>query len=305
MEIFHSIEDFAKTGYECHVALGFFDGVHRGHRAVIDDCVMHKGVCRSAVLTFSESPARVMGRSDIRLLTDNDRKARLIAERGIDALIFADFRSIRELSAEEFITRVLRDQLRARRVVCGYNYRFGKDGGGDTRMLAEICTALGIEVSVKEPVDLGGQAVSSTAIREKLVEGDIEGANVMLGYRYSVGGRIGTGNHIGTKMGFPTVNLPIGEGLVVPRYGVYASRVTVDGVTYRGATNIGVHPTVGENEQPLCETFLLDFGGEELYGERAVCELSRFIRPERKFSSVDELTAQVSSDIETIKGIRQ
>ena len=172
-------------------------------------------------------------------------------------------------------------------------------------MLAEICTALGIEVSVKKPVGLGGQAVSSTAIREKLVAGDIEGANVMLGYRYSVGGRIGTGNHIGTKMGFPTVNLPIGEGLVVPRYGVYASRVTVDGVTYRGATNIGVHPTVGENEQPLCETFLLDFGGEELYGERAVCELSRFIRPERKFSSVDELTAQVSSDIETIKGIRQ
>ena len=303
MDIYHSIEDFAKTGYESHVALGFFDGVHLGHRAVIDDCAAHKDGRLSAVLTFSDSPARLMGNNEVRLLTDNERKAELIAGCGIDALIFADFPRIRELSAEDFIRRVLRDRLRAKRVVCGYNYRFGRDGRGDTRMLRELCREEGIEVCVKEPVGVGGESVSSTAIREKLSRGDIEGANRMLGYRYTVAGKIGSGNHIGTKMGFPTVNIPMGEGLAVPRYGVYAAYLTVDGKTYRGATNIGVHPTVGENLVPLCETFLLDYEGEALYGEEAVCEPIRFIRPERRFGSLDELTAQVGADIGKIKEI--
>ncbi len=302
MKIYNSIDEFAKTGYESHVALGFFDGVHHGHRAVIRDCTVEKGNCRSVVLTFSESPARLLGNTGVRLITGNNKKAELIAALGVDALIFADFMQIKDLSAEEFVSEVLAKRLRAKKVCCGSNYRFGKNGAGDADALKKLCAERGIAVSVAGTVDCDGRTVSSSAVRALLQDGDIPAVNRMLGYAYTIGGRIDSGNHFGTKMGFPTVNLPIGEGLAVPRYGVYAAWITVGGRRYRGATNIGVHPTVGENPRPLCESFLLDFEGN-IYGEEAICEPVRFIRPEKEFASVDELTAQVGRDIEKIKEI--
>lgn len=304
MKVYNSIEDFAKTGDKSHVALGFFDGVHHGHRAVIHDCVANNGDCRSVVLTFRESPARMLGNSDIRLITDNGKKAEMIEQLGAHALIFADFDGIKDLSAEEFVCRVLKEQLHAQKVSCGYNYRFGKNGAGDVETLRALCHKNGIAVSVLGSVSIDGRAVSSSAIRALLRDGEIAQANRLLGYAYTIGGQIDSGNHIGTKMGYPTVNISVAEELIVPRYGVYASRVTVGGKIYRGATNIGVHPTVGENDAPICETFLLDFDGD-IYGEDAVCEPIRFIRPEKIFNSLEELTAQVGRDIETIKDILQ
>lgn len=302
MKIYHSIEDYAKTGYESRVALGFFDGVHPGHRAVIESVTRDKGDCQAVVLTFGESPAKYFGK-DVALITDNEDKARRIKAIGADAVIFADFGRIKDMDAEVFIREVLKKQLRAKKVCCGFDYRFGKNGGGDTQLLKSICGELGIEVEIKEPVYCGEQAVSSSAIRTLLQDGRIEEADRMLGYEYRIGGVIGDGNHIGTKMGFPTVNLPMKKGLVVPRFGVYASILRIDGKRYRGATNIGVHPTVGENSEPLCETFILDFGGEDLYGKYAECTPVRFVREEMKFDSLDALTAQVGRDIETIKTI--
>lgn len=301
MRIFYSIEDFEKTGYKSHVALGFFDGVHLGHRAVLNDCAADKGGCMAVALTFADSPARILGRSKAGLLTDNRRKAELMETAGIDAVIFADFERMKDMDAQAFITDVLFGQLRAKKVSCGYNYRFGRNGAGNTEMLKERGGKIGIEVSVIQPVASGGRTVSSSVIRELLQNGGIEEADRMLGYPYAVRGRIDSGNHIGSAMGVPTVNLTVGVGFVVPRYGVYASRITIGGRTYRGATNIGVHPTVGENETPLCETFLLDFDGGELYGEEAACELLRFIRPEQRFASPDELKVQIGKDIERIQ----
>lgn len=301
MEIYNSIEAFETTGYESHVALGFFDGVHLGHRAVIADSIAGKGACRSVVLTFAESPAKQMGKEGVRLITGNEEKAALIEALGVDTVIFADFLSLRDKEPEEFVEEVLCRRLRAKKVSCGYNYRFGNRGAGDTALLRRLCEAHGIAVSVTQPVACGGRTVSSSAIRELLQSGGIEEANRMLGAAFAVCGEIGSGNRLGSVMGYPTVNLPIGADRVVPRYGVYASQVTVGGKTYRGATNIGVHPTVGENDTPLCETFLLDYRGEELYGEKARCELLRFLRPEQKFASGEELTAQIGRDIETIK----
>ena len=305
MIVYNSIEEFAKTGYESHVALGFFDGVHLGHRAVIGGCIDGRGDRTSVVLTFAENPAKLLGKADVRLITDNARKAELIAELGADALIFADFMRLKDMEAEDFIRRVLHEQLRAKRVVCGYNYRFGRFGRGDVSMLKKECAALGIEVSVCEPVYCGDRAVSSTAVRELLQAGDMALAGRMLGYPYAVSGRVGTGNRVGSQMGYPTVNLPIGEGLIAPRFGVYAARMIIGGKTYRGATNIGVHPTVKESREPLCETFLLDYHGDGLYGESIVCEPAAFIRQEMKFASIDELTAQIGRDIEEIKRILQ
>ena len=299
MKICNSIAEYTEEGRTC-VALGFFDGVHRGHRAVIDACCADKGGDSAVVLTFRESPAAALGAEVPPSLTDNARKAALIAQTGADAVIFADFLSLRDLSPADFVRTILRDRLRARRVFCGYNYRFGKFGAGDTAALIRLCADEGIEAVTVPPVGVDGESASSTRIRELLLAGEIERANRMLGYPYAIGGEIAGGNHIGTTLGFPTVNLVIGEGLCVPRCGVYASRMTVGGRTFPGATNIGVHPTVGEIERPICETFLIGYDGGELYGSAALCELTDFIRPERRFASTDELTEQVEKDIRLI-----
>lgn len=299
MAIYHSLDEYLPDDRGCRAALGFFDGVHLGHRAVIacgDD-----GGLRRVVLTFAQSPAKALGAPFPGLLTDNTRKAELLTQAGAQDIIFADFGALRDMSAEDFVEKIIVEKLRAKQVCCGFNYRFGKGGKGDVKRLAELCSRYGTEVKAREPVTVGGEQASSSRIRELIASGDIRRANEMLGYRYAVSGVIAGGNHIGTGMGFPTVNIPIGGGLIVPRYGVYASKVTVGGKEYIGATNIGVHPTVGENDMPLCESFLLDFDGSDLYGKYAVCELCDFVRDERTFGSFDELRAQIDADCERIR----
>ena len=301
MAVYYDLAEYPTKSRGTAVALGFFDGVHLGHRAVIKGC---EGMGLDTVaLTFDKNPAGVLGRNDPPKLTDNLRKAELLSEIGADDIIFADFESIKDMSAEDFVTEILCKKLNARAVSCGYNYRFGKGGSGDTALLMRLCGKFGIKVNVIDAVTLNGEKISSSRIRELIAGGDTEKASHMLGYPYSIMGDISSGNHIGRMMGFPTVNIPIGEGMVVPRYGVYASKVMIDGVGYIGATNIGVHPTAGINDKPLCETFIIDFGGGDLYGKYAVCELYDHIRPEKRFSSLDELQEQISRDCEKIKDI--
>ena len=285
-------------------ALGFFDGVHRGHRAVIGACAANDQHLPCTVLTFRESPAKALGRPALPLLSSNDRKAALMAQAGADEVIFADFLAVKDMSPEQFVQEILRDRLHAKAVYCGFNYRFGKGGAGDTAALQRLCAAQGIAVSITEPVFCGGEQASSTRIRETIAAGEIAKADALLGYRYAIEGVIDSGNGIGTGMGFPTVNIPITEGLTPPRCGVYASALVIDGVRYRGATNIGVHPTVGRNESPLCETFLLDFAGGDLYGKQAVCELRAFIRPEQHFASKEALIAQIEQDCARILAMK-
>ena len=301
MKIFYSIDEYAAQHGRSRVALGFFDGVHAGHRAVIAACREEGSGDKTVVLTFRESPAAALGLPVPPVLTNNDRKAALFASLGVDAVIFADFGDLRDLTPEEFVNGVLRDRLGAVEVCCGYNYRFGRGGAGDTAALGRLCAAAGIGVTVKEPVTVDGEAVSSTRIRELLEAGEIARANRMLGSPYAIGGAIRSGNHLGTQLGFPTVNLTIGAGQSVPRYGVYASRVTVSGAVYHGATNIGVRPTVENDGMPLCESFLIDYTGGDLYGEEALCELLDFVRAERRFGSVEELQVQVTRDIDAVR----
>ena len=300
MKCFYGFNEYQPHEEGAYVALGFFDGVHPGHRAVIGRCVGDSGELPAVVLTFRESPAKALGRSAPPLLSDNERKAELMEQIGAEEVIFADFCDIKDQSPEDFVRDVLKDRLNARCVYCGFNYHFGAGGRGDTALLETLCGEYGIGVVVLPPVQLGDRQVSSSVIRGLIADGEIERANEMLGYRFAVAGDIGSGNHIGTAMGFPTVNIPLREGITVPRFGVYASEIVIDGRVYRGATNIGVHPTVGENERPLCETFLLDFEGGDLYGRRAVCRLKAFVRPEKRFGSLEELTKQVQKDCETI-----
>ena len=301
MAIYHGLSEYTAPKNGTSVALGFFDGVHLGHRAVIGAAADTQLSC--VVLTFGENPLRVLGKDHPPTLTDNPRKAQLMTAAGADDVIFADFMQLKDMSPEVFVGEILVGKLKAKRVVCGFNYRFGSRGSGDTEALKSLCADFGIEVIVCEPVSVGSEQVSSSRIRELIASGDIGSANTMLGYRYSISGDIGGGNRIGSALGFPTVNIPISDDIAIPCKGVYASILTVGGESYTGATNIGVHPTVGETDSPICETFLIDFPGGDLYGSRAVCELCEFIRGEKKFSSLDELTEQIKLDCERIKRI--
>lgn len=305
MKIYDDLEKYQPHEAGAYVALGFFDGVHAGHRAVISNCAKDNGKrpCTGpcVALTFRENPAKALGRAVPPMISNNRQKAALLESAGADEVIFADFEAIKDLSPSDFVRKILRDTLNAKRVYCGFNYHFGQNGSGDIEALKELCAAEGIGVCVQEPVYLDGEQVSSSLIRQRIAEGNIERANELLGYRYALFGDIGSGNHIGSVMGFPTVNIPIDSGAAVPQYGVYASTVIIDSKRYLGATNIGVHPTVGANSEPLCESFLLDFEGGDLYGQHAACELIAFIREERRFASTEELSAQIRRDCEAIR----
>lgn len=301
MAVYYHPENYIPSENGSCVALGFFDGVHLGHQKVIRDCAERCTNERCVVLTFRDSPAKVLGKPCPPLLTDNAQKGELMLKMGADDIIFADFGALMELSPEDFVQKILLEKLCAKRVCCGFNYRFGRGGTGDVETLKKLCGERGIEVIVCEPVTAGGEQVSSSRIRKLITGGEVEKASKMLGYRFAIEEDISSGNRIGSEMGFPTLNLPLKEGMTIPKFGVYASLVEIDGTVHHGATNIGVHPTVGAHPIPLCETFLLDFQGGDLYGKTAKCELVRFVREEKHFDSIEELTAQILADCERIR----
>lgn len=293
MQIFDTLK---KTEYKTSVALGFFDGVHLGHRDVIKTAVQNASEnYKSVVLTFKESPSATLNKGFKPMLNTNDEKFVLFESLGVDVVFCIDFEEIRNLSADDFVKVVLRDTLNAEFASVGFNYHFGKGGSATADDLVAMCRELSIKSQMCTPVTYKGESVSSTRIRECIMSGNIEDANAMLGYNFAVSGEITSGNQIGTKISSPTINQPLNPLHITPKFGVYASKVTVGGRTYIGATNIGVHPTVGECS-PVCETHLLDFCGGDLYSLNATTELTHFIRPEQKFSSLAELMAQIEKD---------
>lgn len=200
-----------------------------------------------------------------------------------------DFKSVVDVAPRKFVEDMLIKTLKAKKLCCGFNYTFGKNGEGNTELLAEICKENGIELQVLPPVEEKEGVVSSTLIRELIKDGNVRRANELLGSYFGFGGEVVHGQHLGRELGTPTLNQSLHEELVVPKFGVYASCVTLDdGRKFCGVTNIGVKPTVGEFA-PLCETWMPDYSGEELYGKTVDVRLIDFIRGEKKFSSLDEL----------------
>jgi len=298
MRIFDSIR---KTEYSTVVALGFFDGVHIGHQQVINTCVNNCDEnSKSVVFTFKESPHNTLCDTKKPLLTNNEQKFEHIEKLGVDEVFCVDFESVMDLSAQEFVKDILCDKLNAQCVVTGFNYRFSKGGKADADELAKLCAKYNIRTIKCEPVVFKGESVSSTRIRQCIANGDIEDANAMLGYDFTIDTHIRRGNHIGTKINSPTINQRLHTDVVVPKLGVYATVVTVKDKTYIGATNIGTHPTVGQCE-PVCETHLLSYDGADIYGESVQTKLVCFVREEKKFDSIDELVAQIEKDTKTIE----
>jgi len=288
-------DDFSALGCRTAVALGVFDGVHLGHRMVIDRAVSLCGEnILPAVFTFRSDT--VVNKGKERLLTDAE-KQRKLAHRGVEYICSPDFGDVRELTAEDFVRDVLVGKLGCRYAVCGRDFRFGKGAMGNTELLTRLGKELGFETVVLDKLSFAGETVSSTRIKEHIRCGELLRANELLGYRFFYREPVIHGRELGRTWDFPTINQQLPAGVVIPRFGVYCSRVNIDGKRYTGVTNIGVKPTVGKEKAPLSETFILEYNGD-LYGRVIKVELERFIRPERKFESITELRRQIELDTE-------
>lgn len=294
MRVFNDLTPYNK---KTAVALGYFDGIHLGHRAVIKKAVeAEKRGLIPAAFTFSSTPKSKDKNSQ--LLTRAEKIA-LLEKLGIKVLYILDFEQLKNTSPDDFVKNILKGVFNAEEVFCGYNYRFGKQKAGNTYILKSLCADEGIKVDVSEPVELDGIVVCSTEIRNRLKNGDIKEANRLLGYDFGLKSEALFGNHIGSKLETPTINQKFESGIILPKFGVYASVVTLDGKSYAGVTNIGVKPTVGDRNLPNCETWIPLFSGGDLHGKTVDVRLKEFIRPERKFDSFEELKKAIKSDGQT------
>lgn len=281
------------------VALGNFDGMHVGHMAVLRAAkgFESKGLTPLALLFDEHSLKAITGTAPPMLMTADERN-RIIAENGLKIKTIV-FNEIKDLSPQDFVEKILVGRFGARAVCCGYNYRFGKNASGNAQTMKEICDRLGLECRIAGEVDVDSRAASSTEIRKFIESGEIEKANKMLGHPFGFCTRVIDGDKRGRTLGFPTINQELPDGLVLPKFGVYQADVTVDGKHYKGVANIGRRPTVG-SEKVLSETYIIDFH-KNIYGEYVDIRPVRFIRPERKFSSFDELAKQIKSDAKEVR----
>lgn len=280
------------------VALGVFDGLHPGHRAVIAAALQAgNGYC--TVYTFRSGTVTTKA-PNRQLCTDEERR-RLLEQQDVTELIEEDFAAVRALTPEAFVDTILRDRLHATALTCGYNYRFGKDGAGDVALLQTLCAQRHMALTVVPPVSVDGQPVSATAIRQQLAAGDMPAVRRRLSRCWGLSLPVVSGQHLGGKLGMPTVNQPIPAALALPRFGVYASAVEIGDETYVGVTNIGIRPTVGA-AAPLAETWIQDFSGD-LYGQTVRVYPVEFLRPEQKFADLDTLTAQVHRDAAAARAV--
>lgn len=281
------------------VALGFFDGLHKAHKSVLAEALKHKkeGLI-PAVILFDKHPRKVLYGDDVPLLLQSEKRDEILTSLGFRCL-YVSFQDIMNMSPEEFVDEILIKKFGAGAVISGYNYRFGKNGSGDSKILGELCEKKGIHVTVCPEYTEDGCKVSSTEIRRLIERGEIEKANSLLGFSFSFSSDVFSGDKRGRTLGTPTINQYFPEGLIVPAFGVYAVRVYFDNKEYKGVANIGCRPTFGKSTV-RCETYIIDFSGD-LYGKTVEIAFCHFIREEKRFSSADELTAQITKDVASAK----
>ena len=295
----------------CILCLGNFDGVHIGHQALFERALVEQkrfgevsshertpsgiAVPSCGALTFSEPTYKYLKKDPPPRITTSAERERLIREAGMQFVASLNFAEIRDMSPEAFGRDVLIGQFGCVMTVCGYNYRFGRGGAGDSALLSELMGGRSVTVP---PVLVGDTPVSSTAIRAAVISGDMETANGMLGRVFRVEGTVLHGHGVGAKLGFATVNQHFTPGFLVPARGVYASRCIVDGQSYPAVSNVGCRPTFSDGDEVLCETHILG-RSIDLYGREIATELYHLLRPERKFDSPESLRVAVMHDIDS------
>ena len=284
------------------IALGFFDGVHNGHAALMRrtyEVAKEIGAVPSA-FTFDPHPQNVIFGKPTPLLTSPEDRADLMRKYyGIEDVIVEPFTVERMKQPwRDFVEQTLVRDLGAVHLVCGHDYHFGYKGEGNPNRLRELCRELGIGCDVIEKVEQEGITVSSTYIRTLVAQGEIERANEFLGHPYTLSDHVSHGKKLGTTLGFPTVNLKLKEHVMPPAKGVYATKVILEnGDVLPAVTNVGTRPTVDDGDQLTIEGFILDFHGD-LYGQKIQMEFYKYLREERKFPSFDALKAEIAHNVD-------
>lgn len=271
------------------IALGTFDGVHIAHRYVLD---LPNGYKKTAV-TFAVPPKMVLEKK-YELLMTVFKKEEILKGLGFETVETLDFDCVKNQEPIEFFDFLVQ-KFNPAVISCGFNYRFGKNGAGDTELLKNLCDQNGIECRICRAVEVKGQVVSSTVIRNLLKNGEVEKANKLLGSDFSFKAIVQKGDQRGRTIGFPTINQAYPENLVKIKFGVYKTDVLVDGAKYSGITNIGIRPTY-QCDHVISETFIENFSGD-LYGKEVEIVPKKFLREEMKFGSLEELKSQIEKDL--------
>ena len=287
-----------------HVVLtiGSFDGVHRGHQRILEE-VSREARTRggtAAVLTMQPHPREFFSPAHApNLLTSHAKKVRLLEEAGMDVVFVLDFNdTVAALSPRAFTEEIIKGRCRAEALIVGHDFRFGHDASGDYHLLAGIAEEYGLAVRQVMPLQVGGERVSSTLIRERILEGDLEEVEVFLGRKYSIIGEVVHGRGIGTHLGFPTANVSPHHS-ALPAHGAYAAEVEIEGSRFPAAVNIGIAPTI-RNENVTIEAFVLDYSADIL-GKIIEIVFHKRLRPEQKFASHEALIAQIHRDVAAVR----
>lgn len=286
-----TVRDLTANG--CVLALGFFDGVHMAHRGLLERARREADRLSLPLAVFTFSGKSGIKKSSPRIYPDSDR-LELLADCGVDISFVADFDRLKEVSPERFVEDWLIGIFSTRVAACGYNFRFGKDAGGDAEYLRRALEKRGVQCIVLEKMTVSGERVSTTRIRELLSVADVRSAARLLGTPYFISGKVERGDGRGHTLGIPTVNTPIEEGALPVPHGVYASLTVIDGAAYRSLTNIGKCPTFTARAAHA-ETTILGFSGD-LYGKALRVYLVEYLREERVFESPEALIKQIKLD---------
>ncbi len=280
------------------ISLGKFDGIHRGHELLMEQLMKKKAQGLATVIfTFDIPPKKVIESQDAKVLTTNEEKMHMFESFGIDYLIECPFvPQIMNMEAEDFI-EMLVEKLSVKCIVAGEDFCFGHNRRGDYKMLQELSEKLSYEAIILPKMKEEERDISSTYVREEIAAGRIEMANKLLGYPYFVSGAVKHGNRIGRTIGFPTINLIPPENKLLPAFGVYITKVAIDGIVYHGITNVGRKPTI-EGENPIgIETYIFDFQ-QDVYDKIVIVTFIKKIREERKFPNLESLLEQMRLDVQ-------
>ncbi len=307
MKVYYDIYNFPKLPYPI-VTTGTFDGVHLGHRTILEKLKSYRLISghETVVITFNPHPRLVLqpNNNQLELLNSLDEKIELLSKQGIDHLLVIPFdKKFAALSSLEFIQQILVQTIETKKLVIGYDHHFGKNREGSFENLRQTGPQYGFEVEEIPAKDIDHVAISSTKIREALHQGDILTANRYLGYSYKMHGLVVKGKQLGNSIGFPTANLEIiGQRKLIPQNGVYAVTVSIDNSIYNGMMNIGNRPTVDKDGERKVEIHILDFS-ENLYGKTLHVNCIERVRDEKKFSSLENLQLQLKADKNQIQSI--
>lgn len=280
------------------VTLGKFDGLHQGHRLLIDEVLSLKSKGYTSVMfTFLYHPYNLISENEIKLIYTEEEKLQKLKASGLDVLISYPFsQETKNIEPEDFISEILVDKLDAKVIVVGSDFRFGKNRRGDVDMLKSMENKYGFRVISFEKKRWKDTVISSSTIRHELEKGNMEEANAMLGEPFNIHGKVLHGRKIGRTLGMPTTNLTPAQSKLLPPCGVYASRTIIDGISYPSMTNIGYKPTVGAEKYKGVETYIYDFD-KDLYGQEVDVELLSYERPEIKFDSLEDLKRRMDEDL--------